>query len=129
MQNNFVNSCSDIVNGPKATNNCQMDWNLELIDYWIDYARWISRILALQCFSFDRNGIGTSGSKQTFLYADVTDDMKVGTGGGIAQEGELIETVDIPISEVKQFVMDESKHRPVGVMFAVFWYFDQVQKS
>lgn len=55
--------------------------------------------------------------------------MKVGTGGGIAQEGELIETVDIPISEVKQFVMDESKHRPVGVMFAVFWYFDQVQKS
>lgn len=71
-----------------------------------------------------RAGVGTSGSLQTFFYAEVTDEMKVGCGGGTAAEGELIEVVEVPVSEGKKFIMDETKIKPVGMMFAILWFYE-----
>ncbi|KAL5009160.1 hypothetical protein ScPMuIL_014741 [Solemya velum] len=75
-----------------------------------------------------RAGVGTSGSLQTFFYAEVTDEMKVGSGGGTAQEGELIEVVEVPVSEGRSFIMDETIVKPVGMMFAVFWFYENKAK-
>lgn len=72
-----------------------------------------------------RSGVGISGSKQTLFYAEVTDDMKVGPGGGLAQEGELIEVVELPLAQGRILMMDESKTKPVGLMFALMWFFDK----
>ncbi|XP_062594508.1 uridine diphosphate glucose pyrophosphatase NUDT14-like isoform X2 [Saccostrea cucullata] len=70
-----------------------------------------------------RSGVGTTGSKQYFFYAEVTEEMRTGKGGGVEEEGEMIDVIEIPKSEVMTFVMDESINKPVGMVFAVFWYF------
>ena len=66
--------------------------------------------------------MGTSGSLQTLFYIQVTDDMKVGQGGGNPEEGELIEVVEIPVSESFAFLMDETVETPVGLLFGITWY-------
>lgn len=74
-----------------------------------------------------RNGVGTSGAYQDMFYVEVTDDMKVSSGGGNHTEGELIDVVEIPLSEGKTFMMDESKTKYVGVMFALLWFYENIK--
>ena len=57
------------------------------------------------------------------FFAEVTDDMRVSVGGGVAEEGEMIDVVDIPVSEAMKFAMDDNVNKPVGLMFAVLWFF------
>lgn len=70
-----------------------------------------------------RSGVGTTGSLQTFYYAEVTDKMKVGYGGGVAEEGEMIDVIEVPVADGMKFVMDESINKPVGMIFAIYWFF------
>lgn len=76
-----------------------------------------------------RNGVGTSAAYQDMFYVDVTDDMQVSTGGGNQHEGELIDTVEIPLSEGRTFMMDESKTKHVGVMFAIMWFYENIKTN
>ncbi|KAK2173596.1 hypothetical protein NP493_864g01060 [Ridgeia piscesae] len=69
-----------------------------------------------------RSGVGTSGTLQTLFYAKVTDAMRVGEGGGNPTEGELIEVIEVPVSESLAFVMDETVETPVGLLFGITWY-------
>lgn len=55
--------------------------------------------------------------------------MKVGEGGGNASEGEMIEVIEIPVSETLAFVMDETVETPVGLLFGVMWYMACKQKD
>lgn len=48
--------------------------------------------------------------------------MRIGKGGGNPEEGELIEVVEVPVSESIPFVMDKTKDRPVGMLFALMWF-------
>ncbi|KAK3093479.1 hypothetical protein FSP39_016256 [Pinctada imbricata] len=75
-----------------------------------------------------RSGVGVSGSRQHLFYAEVTDDMKVGQGGGVQAEGEMIDVVEIPVDKCMDFVMDEEINRPVGMMFAIMWFFENKYK-
>lgn len=68
-------------------------------------------------------------SKQYLFYAEVTEEMRTGKGGGVVEEGEMIDVIEIPKSEVMTFVMDENINRPIGMMFAVLWYFQNKTKS
>jgi UDP-sugar diphosphatase len=61
----------------------------------------------LQIQEFSRNGVGTTGALQTMYFAEVTDSMRVSKGGGLVEEGEMIDVVDIPVSEAMKFVMDD----------------------
>ena len=72
------------------------------------------------------SGVGTNGSWQDMFYAEVTDDMKVGAGGGNAEEGELIEIVEIPVTKGREFIMDEKILKPVGVLFAILWFYENI---
>nr|CAD7405877.1 unnamed protein product [Timema poppensis] len=69
------------------------------------------------------SGIGTSGDKQTMFYVEVTDQMKIGSGGGNPKEGELIEVVEMSISEATSYMAQDEVKSPGGFMFALMWFF------
>ena len=70
--------------------------------------------------------MGTAGSWMTIFYTEVTDDMRVTSGGGNAEEGELIDVVEIPVQQGREFIMDESKNKPVAMMFTMQWFYENV---
>jgi UDP-sugar diphosphatase len=69
-----------------------------------------------------RNNVGISGSQMTLFYARVTDEMKVGCGGGIRDEGEFIELVEVPVKDSLDLLMDSSIEKPMAVLFALMWF-------
>ena len=69
------------------------------------------------------SAVGTSGSEQVIYYAEVDESMRVGEGGGI--ETELIEVIELPITDAKRFMYDESVGKTVGLMFAFMWWFSR----
>ena len=69
--------------------------------------------------------VGFAGSKQMLYYAEVSEKMKVSDGGGV--DGELIETVMLPIQEAKKFIFDEDIVKTPGLMFAFMWWFDKIR--
>ena len=71
-----------------------------------------------------RAGVGSTGALQTCFFAKVSDEMQVTSGGGNPQEGERIEVFYLPLEKSREFVFDNSKHKPAGLMFAFMWYFD-----
>jgi UDP-sugar diphosphatase len=68
------------------------------------------------------SSVGTSGTSQTIFYAQVDESMRVGKGGGI--DDEMIEVIELPISEAKTFMFDESQVKTTGLMFSFMWWFD-----
>lgn len=70
-----------------------------------------------------RSSVGITGSSQTLFYAEVTDSMKASTGGGIAEEGERIEVIELPLKEANDFIFDENIEKPGGLIAAFLWYF------
>ncbi|XP_062486678.1 uridine diphosphate glucose pyrophosphatase NUDT14 isoform X2 [Pezoporus occidentalis] len=73
-----------------------------------------------------RSGVGVTGSSQTLFYAEVTDQMRIGEGGGQAEEGELIEVVEIPLEESMKFAYDETLQKTMGVIFSFTWFQDNI---
>ena len=59
---------------------------------------------------------------------EVTDQQKVSDGGGNPEEGELIEVVDIPVSEAHKYALDENINRPATFSLALLW-FEQYKKT
>ncbi|KAF6021165.1 hypothetical protein EB796_020526 [Bugula neritina] len=76
----------------------------------------------LERVSTFRTGVGTTGSMQTIFYAKVTEAMRLSKGGGNPAEGEYIETVEVPISQLYDFILDESIPKPTGCAFGVSWF-------
>jgi len=71
------------------------------------------------------SAVGTSGSNQVIYYAEVNEFMRVSQGGGI--EDEQIEVIELPLSEAKTFMYNESIGKTVGLMFAFMWWFDKFE--
>ncbi|KAF1573294.1 UNVERIFIED_CONTAM: Uridine diphosphate glucose pyrophosphatase, partial [Eudyptes pachyrhynchus] len=69
-----------------------------------------------------RSGVGVTGSRQTLFYAEVTDQMRTGKGGGQPEEGELIEVVEIPLEDSMKFAYDETLPKTMGVIFSFMWF-------
>ncbi|KAK3772179.1 hypothetical protein RRG08_035220 [Elysia crispata] len=76
-----------------------------------------------------RGGVGTTGSVVHLFYAEVSDAMKTGPGGGLASEGELIDVVEMSVEEGKAFMFDESCNRVHLVIFALYWFFGTIWKE
>lgn len=67
--------------------------------------------------------VGTSAAVQYLFYAEVDETMKLdGKGGGLEAEGEQIELVELPLSELQQFMNDNSKVRTPAALFALMWW-------
>lgn len=48
--------------------------------------------------------------------------MRDNSGGGNSSEGEMIETVEVPITQVRDLVFDENYAKPTGCAFAILWF-------
>ena len=68
--------------------------------------------------------VGFAGSSQTLYYAQVDETMKVSDGGGI--EDENIEVVELSVDDAYNFVYNEKLVRTSGLMFALMWWFKEV---
>ena len=69
------------------------------------------------------SAVGTAGTTQIMFYVEVDESMRVSEGGGI--EDEMIEVIELPISEARDFMFDESIAKTAGLMFAFMWWFDR----
>ncbi|XP_005112432.1 uridine diphosphate glucose pyrophosphatase NUDT14 [Aplysia californica] len=73
-----------------------------------------------------RNGVTLSGAMVTLFYAEVSDSQRVGPGGGLAQEGELIQVVELSVSESRKLLFDENVNREAGLLCALYWFFQHI---
>lgn len=75
-----------------------------------------------QTLSHPRSGVGLTGSSQTMFYAEVTDAHRGGPGGGLAEEGELIEVVHLPLDGAQAFADNLDVPKTLGVIFGISWF-------
>ncbi|EEB16341.1 uridine diphosphate glucose pyrophosphatase, putative [Pediculus humanus corporis] len=76
-------------------------------------------------FSF--RGVGITGQLQTLYYVEVNDDQKVSSGGGLREEGEFIEVVELTIPEVKNYINSKDMMSPPAFLAAVQWFFQNIK--
>ena len=69
-----------------------------------------------------RAGVGISGNLHTVFYTEVNETMKVSEGGGIAEEGEMIELFELKVNKIREFIYKENIHYPPGLQFALLWF-------
>ncbi|XP_045757606.2 uridine diphosphate glucose pyrophosphatase NUDT14 isoform X2 [Mirounga angustirostris] len=73
-----------------------------------------------------KSGVGLTGSSQTMFYAEVTDAQRGSLGGGLEEEGELIEVVHLPLDGAQAFADDPDVPKTLGVIFGISWFFSCV---
>ncbi|XP_007942823.2 uridine diphosphate glucose pyrophosphatase NUDT14 [Orycteropus afer afer] len=73
-----------------------------------------------------KSGVGLTGSNQTMFYAEVTDAQRGSSGGGLAEEGELIEVVHLPLDGAQAFADNLDIPKTLGVIFGIFWFLSHV---
>ena len=66
--------------------------------------------------------MGVSSPLATMYYCTVTDADRIGAGGGLVEEGEMVDVHEVPVAEALDFVMDTKYNRPCGTIMAVLWY-------
>ena len=69
--------------------------------------------------------VGISGERKMIFYAEVTDAMKTGAGGGVAAEGELIEVVEMTVGEVKRLLAEPEGNAPPEALYGLMWFLAQ----
>jgi len=67
-------------------------------------------------------GVRTGGSTKTLFSVEVTNENKIGSGGGLVEEGEMIDVVEMSIDQVKEFLSRDTVNSPIVVLFALQWY-------
>lgn len=76
------------------------------------------------------SNIGTAGSKQSLFYCEVNDAMiDRESGGGNPHEGEMIDVVHIPVSQIDEFILDETKKKSMGLCFGFTWFAKNILPS
>ena len=78
-----------------------------------------SNIRRIQSFP---GSVGISGERMTMFYAEVTDAMKSGSGGGLAEEGELIEVVEMTVEEVKKLLAEPEVNATPVALYGLMWF-------
>ena len=67
-------------------------------------------------------GVGSSVGTQTMFSVEVRDTDRVGEGGGLLEEGEMIRVVEMTVREVEELLAQETVNSPVGLLYGVSWY-------
>ena len=104
--------CAGIVDKDKSLERIAIEEVAEETGYKVD---------SIQKITSYYTSVGFAGSRQTLFYAQVHE--RIGEGGGI--EEEKIEVIHLPVKEAREFMMDESKPKTPGLLFAFCWWFER----
>ena len=115
-----VELCAGLVDKPLSLEEIAREEILEECGYDVPLEG-IERISAFH------TSVGFAGSRQTLYYAEVTEAMRTGEGGGIDQE--QIEVIELPVVESEAFIYDESIAKTPGLMFAFLWWWQKRRES
>ena len=74
-------------------------------------------------------GVGSSVGTQTLFSVEVVDTDRMGEGGGLLEEGEMINVVEMTVKEVEEYLAKETVNSPVGFLYGVTWYLQNKLKS
>jgi len=107
--------CAGIVDKDKSLVEIAHEEILEECGYYVPLEK-IERITSFY------TAVGFAGSVQTLYYASVNEMMRFNEGGGVGVES--IEVIEIPVSEAKEFAMDETKAKTPGLMFGFGWFLE-----
>ncbi|KAI5747097.1 hypothetical protein M8J77_010975 [Diaphorina citri] len=105
--------CAGIVDKNKSLAEIAREEVLEECGYDVP----VEKLEKIQTF---RSGVGSAGDKQTLFFVEVTDDMKVNSGGGVDEE--LIEVVEMGLEEAREYLAQEEVRSPSGFLFAMHWF-------
>lgn len=73
------------------------------------------------------SAIGTAGTEQTLFFAEVGEEMKMESGGGGSDhDGEAIEVLALPLSNIDAFMFDTSLPKSTGMLFAYQWIKERI---
>lgn len=75
------------------------------------------------------SGVGSSVGTQTMFSVEVVDSDRVGEGGGLQEEGEMINVVEMTVKEVEEYLARETVNSPVGFLYGVSWYLQNKLKE
>merc|ERR1712150_120971 len=62
------------------------------------------------------------GCTRTLFYAEVTDDQKISDGGGLEEENEMIEVVEMSIDEFRKYLNQEELQTDGAKLHGVYWF-------
>ena len=57
----------------------------------------------------------------SLFYAEVTDQDRVSSGGGIATEGEMIEVVEMTVEEIRDYLAGNDLNSPTFTLYGLMW--------
>lgn len=52
----------------------------------------------------------------------MTDDQKVSSGGGVVDDGEWVEVIEMSIDEVKSYLAQEEVNSPTFTLYGLHWF-------
>ncbi|CAG9861443.1 unnamed protein product [Phyllotreta striolata] len=83
----------------------------------------------LEKIGVSKNLSVTTGANSTFYYCEVTDDMRVSTGGGV--DGENIEVIEMPVEEVIKYACNpDYVSSPTNFLYGFYWFlYNKYQKK
>ena len=64
---------------------------------------------------------GTGGSKHYMFHCEVTEDMRMESGGGLVDHGEVIELLSVPKTSLMEFILDPKLKISPGLQFGLLW--------
>ncbi|XP_044261683.1 uridine diphosphate glucose pyrophosphatase NUDT14-like [Tribolium madens] len=67
-----------------------------------------------------KNLTETTGARTTMYYCEVTDDMRVTTGGGV--DDEIIDVIEMPVEKVLEYARQGYVNSPMNFMFGLQWF-------
>ena len=56
------------------------------------------------------------------FYAEVTDEMREGVGGGLITEQEEIEVLHLSLEGARELLWDEGRLKSCGLCLAITWF-------
>ena len=64
--------------------------------------------------------VGISGARQYLYFANISENQKIHSGGGI--NDEQIELFFLEKNKIDDFIFDESKAKTPGLIFSLYWF-------
>lgn len=85
-------------------------------------------LASIQRVTSSRAGV-IEGAMDELFFVEVTDDMKKTAGGGLEEQGEMIDVVELTRAEAKKVLFDDRIMKPAVLLFGVTWFLEVKSKQ